>query len=140
MRYTRVKSHYRRVGRRGCGLEVPILGACLLFLMMAFVAYPTQSLLVGGLIAAVLLFFLIWRVARRNRKPVPSVAPTVDSRYIADDLRRAILERDRYQCRVCGSSSYLEMDHIIPLSKGGATSYENLQVLCRGCNLRKGNR
>lgn len=61
-----------------------------------------------------------------------------DGRYIPDHLRLAILTRDNYRCRYCGSNAYLELDHIIPLSKGGATSYENLQVLCRGCNSRKG--
>lgn len=63
-----------------------------------------------------------------------------DTRYIPDQLRLAILTRDNYRCRYCGSNAYLELDHIIPLSKGGATSYENLQVLCRNCNLRKGAR
>ena len=64
----------------------------------------------------------------------------IDSRYIPTDLRRAVLERDNYRCQQCGSNSYLELDHIIPRSRGGATSYENLQVLCHGCNLQKGNR
>ena len=63
---------------------------------------------------------------------------TRDSRYIPDQLRLAVLSRDNNRCRYCGSNAYLELDHIIPLSKGGATSYENLQVLCRSCNLRKG--
>ena len=64
----------------------------------------------------------------------------IDSKYIPVDIRRAVLERDNYQCQQCGSYSYLELDHIIPRSRGGATSYENLQVLCHGCNMQKGNR
>ncbi|SRR5260370_36616831 len=63
-----------------------------------------------------------------------------DGRYISDDLRNAVLTRDNHRCRECGALSYLELDHIIPLSKGGATSYNNLQVLCRACNAKKGNR
>jgi len=70
----------------------------------------------------------------------PIQARVLDSRYIPSDLRRKVLERDNYQCQECGSYSYLELDHIIPLSKGGATSYDNLQVLCRSYNGHKGNR
>lgn len=40
----------------------------------------------------------------------------------------------------CGSDSYLEFDHVIPHSLGGATSEANLQLLCRGCNAAKGGR
>jgi hypothetical protein len=61
-----------------------------------------------------------------------------DSWYIPDDLRRAVLHRDNYRCQYCGSTASLELDHIIPRSQGGATSYKNLQVLCQGGSQRKG--
>jgi hypothetical protein len=64
--------------------------------------------------------------------------PIQDSYYIPDDLRRAVLRRDNYRCRSCGATASLELDHIIPRSQGGATSYKNLQVLCQGCSQRKG--
>lgn len=39
-----------------------------------------------------------------------------------------------------GATEYLEFDHVIPYSLGGATSVQNLQLLCRGYNQRKGAR
>lgn len=61
-------------------------------------------------------------------------------------LRREILERDGYVCKKCGASQQnepnllLEVDHIIPISKGGITSPDNLQTLCWRCNRSKGNK
>ena len=55
--------------------------------------------------------------------------------------RYDILRRDKYQCQICGRSqsdgAKLEVDHIIPVSKGGKTVDENLQTLCRECNQGK---
>lgn len=59
-------------------------------------------------------------------------------------LRQKILARDNYTCKLCGISAYnepnllLEIDHIIPLSKGGMTMESNLQTLCWKCNRSKG--
>ena len=63
-----------------------------------------------------------------------------DSRRISQQIKAEVWRRDGGRCQECGSTSYLEFDHVIPWSLGGATSVNNLQLLCRGCNARKGNR
>lgn len=61
-------------------------------------------------------------------------------------LRREILQRDGYTCKKCGASIQnepnllLEIDHIVPISKGGLTAKSNLQTLCWRCNRRKGSK
>ena len=59
-------------------------------------------------------------------------------------LRFEVLKRDGYRCRVCGRSrsegAQLEVDHIVPVSKGGKTIMSNLQTLCRECNRGKAAR
>ncbi|MFI5716336.1 TerD family protein [Nocardia sp. NPDC051750] len=61
-----------------------------------------------------------------------------DSRSIPQEVKAEVWQRDGGRCVECGESHYLEFDHIIPLSRGGATSATNLQILCRGCNREKG--
>lgn len=61
-----------------------------------------------------------------------------DSRSVPQEVKAEVWQRDGGRCVECGSSHYLEFDHIIPLSRGGATSAANLQILCRGCNRAKG--
>lgn len=63
-----------------------------------------------------------------------------DSRSIPPHVRAEVYQRDGGKCCQCGAIHYLEFDHVIPLSRGGATSVNNLQILCRQCNLEKGAR
>ena len=58
-------------------------------------------------------------------------------RRIPDPVRAEVLLRDGARCRSCRTSVNLEVDHIIPVSKGGKTEESNLQTLCRRCNRRK---
>ena len=55
--------------------------------------------------------------------------------------KREILRRDGYRCQYCGRQiSQLTIDHIVPRSKGGGHSWENLVAACPQCNRRKGGR
>ncbi len=60
-----------------------------------------------------------------------------NSRRIPQDVKTAVWQRDGGQCVECGADDYLEFDHIIPFSKGGANTVENIQLLCRRCNSQK---
>ena len=65
------------------------------------------------------------------------------SRDPSTRLRFEVLYRDKFTCRFCGASPTkdpavtLHVDHIIPWSKGGETTLDNLQTLCAKCNLGK---
>lgn len=54
--------------------------------------------------------------------------------------RARIYERDLYTCQYCGSKEHLCIDHVLPVSRGGDSSDENLQTLCMSCNTTKGNK
>ena len=64
----------------------------------------------------------------------------VERGKVSNKMRFAIYARDGNRCRMCGRyfSSGLEIDHIIPIAKGGKSTYDNLQTLCRSCNKKKG--
>jgi 5-methylcytosine-specific restriction endonuclease McrA len=79
---------------------------------------------------------------------VPSCRPsrTVRRRRTMRDpdlrLKWRVLQKDAFKCRACGKgwpNVELNIDHVVPWSKGGDTEMENLQTLCSKCNLGKGN-
>ncbi len=78
---------------------------------------------------------------------VPSVIRLLSYRHIPQQSRalsrKNILLRDRNTCQFCGrafSTSDLTLDHVMPRSRGGRSSWENLVACCYQCNNRKGDR
>jgi 5-methylcytosine-specific restriction endonuclease McrA len=78
---------------------------------------------------------------------LPSVIRLLEYRRIPHQARalsrKNILMRDRYTCQYCQRTlpgSDLTLDHVIPRSRAGETSWENLVACCHHCNNRKGNR
>lgn len=79
--------------------------------------------------------------------PVPSVIRLLEFRRIPYQARalsrKNILIRDRHTCQFCGDvlpASDLTLDHVIPRSQGGKSTWENLVASCHACNNRKGDR
>jgi hypothetical protein len=54
------------------------------------------------------------------------------------NLFKQLIKRDGYICRKCPAKDDLSVDHIIPIEKGGSDDLDNLQILCRSCNAKKG--
>jgi 5-methylcytosine-specific restriction endonuclease McrA len=59
---------------------------------------------------------------------------------IPDDVKLHVWTRDSGCCVKCQSPKELHFDHIIPLARGGGNQAENIQLLCRTCNLAKSDR
>ena len=83
----------------------------------------------------------------RNSLALPSVIRLLEYRRIPQQTRalsrKNILMRDRYTCQYCHrtlASTELTLDHVMPRSRKGDSSWENLVACCVGCNNKKGNR
>jgi 5-methylcytosine-specific restriction endonuclease McrA len=84
--------------------------------------------------------------AARLLVPMPSVIRLLEYRRIPHQTRalsrKNILLRDRNSCQYCGAvlpSSELTLDHVVPRSRGGLSTWENLVACCHVCNRKKGN-
>ncbi len=96
------------------------------------------------------LLALVRDRARRQRRKIERAhaalaadapgAPRPEPRreQIARELRLAVFQRDGGRCVNCGSNFEIQYDHVIPVALGGASTLENLQILCADCNREKG--
>ncbi len=82
----------------------------------------------------------------RVTRPAPTKIKAEDRRDPSIGFRFRVLQRDDFRCQYCGRSPRTDLgvrihvDHKIAFSKGGKTTFENLQVLCLDCNVGKSNR
>lgn len=74
---------------------------------------------------------------RFNNRQIWESVSRVERAKVSNKMRFAVYERDGYRCVKCGSTANLEVDHIMPISKGGKTTFNNLQTLCKRCNANK---
>ncbi|HEY6779913.1 MAG TPA: HNH endonuclease signature motif containing protein [Thermoleophilaceae bacterium] len=92
------------------------------------------------------VFALLVERERRKRRQLERAhanlaqerAPSPRREPLPRELRLAVWERDGGRCVECEGDFELQFDHIIPVVLGGATSLENLQLLCAPCNRAKG--
>ncbi|AWN05281.1 HNH endonuclease [Streptomyces phage Ibantik] len=74
----------------------------------------------------------------QTRKPWQNTSARNQSRPANwPTIKAQVLARDRFTCQMCGARSNLEVDHIIPVAKGGSWEMENLWVLCKEDHIRK---
>lgn len=81
--------------------------------------------------------------SQRHEIRIPSVV--VLKEFVRPQKRVAFTRfnlflRDEFRCQYCGSKGDLTFDHVLPRSKGGITSWENVVAACSPCNLRKANK
>jgi len=84
-------------------------------------------------------------LAKKSKSSQEPINGHRTKREVNDRLRFRVMKRDNFKCQCCGRSPAtdpkitLHVDHIIPWSKCGETTFENLRTLCSNCNIGKGN-
>lgn len=72
---------------------------------------------------------------------VPHLLQVVKRRRVKNNLsRKNLLYRDSYTCQYCSSGENLTIDHVLPISRGGEWTWENLVTACAKCNSKKGHK
>lgn len=118
------------------------------FVLAAEVAHADEALLEATLaklerlrIVAVeeeVIHFLKWDAKQPSRENPLWLVRRMGWNRLRRKLAPLVFKRDGYRCRNCGDTEDLQVDHVIPLARGGGNEPGNLQTLCKRCNNAKG--
>jgi 5-methylcytosine-specific restriction endonuclease McrA len=107
--------------------------------------WPWQEAIKAVVLDRVVIVSEYENVVRSQRAEfrIPSVVVLKD--YVKPQKRVAFTRfnlflRDSFCCQYCGSRGDLTFDHVVPRSRGGTTSWQNVVAACSPCNLRKGSK
>jgi len=107
--------------------------------------WPWQEAIKAAVLDRVLIVAEYDQVVRSQRAAIRIPPVVVLKDYVKPQKRVAFTRfnlflRDEFCCQYCGSKGDLTFDHVLPRSRGGVTSWENVVAACSPCNLRKANR
>jgi len=84
---------------------------------------------------------IIHLASRKWKGYLVALKEQANMQEVPGHIKAEVMRRDQGRCCMCGyQDPYIEFDHIIPRSKGGPNTVGNIQLLCRGCNRRKGDK
>ncbi len=145
-KYTRAMRRAKRMSKSeqdanlGCGVVIIVF--CVIAYNVGFDAvYFFMDHWFFSLVIAFIAAGIIAAIAEAQRKGSGGgKTSNRNSRHIPNDVKISVSARDGGCCAKCGSTHNLEFDHIYPHSKGGGNTKDNIQLLCRKCNQKKGNK
>ncbi len=107
--------------------------------------WPWQEAIKAVILDRVTILAEYDEVVRSQREAIRIPSVVVLKEFIRPQKRVAFTRfnlflRDEFCCQYCGSRGDLTFDHVVPRSRGGVTSWENVVAACSPCNLRKANK
>jgi 5-methylcytosine-specific restriction endonuclease McrA len=107
--------------------------------------WPWQEAIKAAFLDRVLIVAEYDAVVRSQRSSIRIPSVVVLKEFVKPQKRVAFTRfnlflRDEFCCQYCGSKGDLTFDHVVPRSRGGVTSWENVVAACSPCNLRKANK
>lgn len=73
--------------------------------------------------------------AKRRALKVSTASPTIDKH-----IESLLLDKENHQCPYCPFTDKMSVDHIVPLTRGGTHTEDNIELVCLNCNIRKGTK
>lgn len=90
------------------------------------------------MLGIIFIGYLLWSYIKTPTGPIDNKRRPFSFDEKASVIEKNVLKYRKKRCEKCGATENLSIDHIIPIDKGGHNGLDNLRLLCKGCNSRKG--